>query len=258
MPLTTEYDAKFQLLGIPVRVNPFFWAMAAVLGWQGRKGPEIVVWVACVFVSVLVHEFGHALTTRKAFRQRPSIILYYMGGLCFSDGRQDDLWRRAWVIIMGPMAGFLLFGVVLVLDLSIRGMTEIPFLGVIQFHPVPSWFNHLPEMANQLIQEASWDLLLVNLLWGVFNLLPIFPLDGGQLAQVFLTMHNRREGVIRSHAISLVVAGLLAVYLLSRESYYNALFIGSLAAINLQLYQAARMNQNSYSQYGDDDDWWRK
>ena len=41
---------------------------------------------------------------------------------------------------------------------------------------------------------AYHDLLIINLFWGLFNLLPIYPLDGGQLANVFLTMQNRREG----------------------------------------------------------------
>jgi stage IV sporulation protein FB len=258
MPLTTEYDTKFQLLGIPVRINPFFWVMAAVLGWQDNSGPQVVIWVACVFVSILVHEFGHALTTVKAFHQRPSVILYYMGGLCVSDGQQHHLWRRAWVIIMGPVAGFLLFGLVISLGSWLLGVAYIPFYGGIHVHDYPRWFTTLPEGISQAILAAYFFLIYINLFWGLFNLLPIFPLDGGQLAQVFLTMHNRREGAIRCHAVSLVVAGLLAVYLFSKESYYNAFFIASLAAMNLQLYQAARMQKGSFSQFEDDDDWWRR
>ena len=50
LPLTTEYDTRFHLLGIPVRINPFFWVMAAYLGWERRTLPEILVWIACVFV----------------------------------------------------------------------------------------------------------------------------------------------------------------------------------------------------------------
>jgi stage IV sporulation protein FB len=258
MPITTDYDTKFTLMGIPVRINPFFWVMAAVLGWQGRKGPEILIWVACVFVSIMVHEFGHALTTRKAFRQRPSVILYYMGGLCVSDGQQHHLWRRAWVIIMGPMAGFILYGIVLGTGLSVLGVGEFPFYGDFKVHDLPEWFWKLPRGLELVIFRAYFDLLWINLFWGLFNLVPIFPLDGGQLAQVFLTMHNRREAAIRTHAMGLVVAGLLAVYLFSREQYYTAFFVASLGVMNLQLYQAAKMNQNSYSHYDENDDWWRR
>jgi Zn-dependent protease len=258
MPLTTEYDAKFHLLGIPVRINPFFWVMAAMLGWQGRTGPEVVIWVLCVLISILVHEFGHALTTRQAFGHHPSVILYYMGGLCVSDGRQDHLWKRALVIIMGPMAGFLLFGLVIGLGLAVLGVGYLPFYGIFQVHSVPRWFFKLPEGVIHAIDNAYQNLIYINLFWGFFNLLPIFPLDGGQLSQVFLTMHNRRAGTMRCHAVSLVTAGLLAVYLLYRESYFNAFFIGTLAAMNLQLYQAERMKHLSYSYDGDDDDWWRR
>jgi stage IV sporulation protein FB len=254
----TPYDLNFRLLGIPVRVNPFFWALAAVLGWSGRKGPEILVWVACVFLSILVHEFGHGLTARRAFRQRPTVVLYYMGGLCYYDDDQRHPWRRALVLIMGPGAGFLLFGLVLGLGLLVLGAGGFRGFGLFQVHDTPSWFNHLPEWVNHLAQEAFSDLLFINLFWGLFNLLPIFPLDGGQLAQVFLTMHNRRQGAVRTYVLSMVTAGLLAVCLFTLHDNFNALFIACFAFLNFQLFQAARYQSNSLSRFETDDDWWRR
>jgi Zn-dependent protease len=260
MPLTTEYDTKFRLLGVPVRINPFFWAAAAFMGWDGHTPLEILIWVVCVFISILIHEFGHALTTRKAFGNKPSVILYYMGGLCFSNGEENHPWKRALVIAMGPGAGFLLFGLVLVPGLLILNFADLPFYGLYERpeHFPPDWFNHLPKTVNHSIQIAYSDLLYINLFWGLVNLLPLYPLDGGQLAEVFLTMHNRYEGKVRTHAVSLVTAGLLAVYLLSKEQYPNALFVAGLGAMNFQLYQAARYQKGSYSQFDDNDDWWRK
>ena len=63
----TPYDLRFSLLGIPVRIHPLFWAVTAVLGFRmnERNLPMVVVWVACVFVSILVHEYGHALMARN-------------------------------------------------------------------------------------------------------------------------------------------------------------------------------------------------
>ncbi len=258
MQLTTEYDTKFRLLGIPVRINPFFWLVAAILGWQNRTPLEIVVWIACVFVSILVHEFGHALTTRSLFQNNPSVLLYFMGGLCFSNGKEDHSWKRALVIVMGPVAGFLLFGLVLGLGLYFIGVAYVSPFGWVVVHDVPSWFIRLPEGVNHAIETAYLDLLYINLFWGFVNLLPLYPLDGGQLAQVFLTMHNRREGTVRTHAISLVTAGLVAVYLFSRDQYYNAFFVASLGFMNFQLYQAARLEKSSFSQFDGDDDWWRR
>ena len=257
MPLTTEYDAKFRLLDISVRVNPFFWAMAALLGWEGRNGADIIIWVACVFVSILVHEFGHALTTRSAFHQQPSVILYYMGGLCTSDGEQNHLWKRALVLIMGPMAGFLLCGLVLALGLGILGIGYLPFYGGFQIHRYPSWFIQFPEWLIRCILSGYFSLVEINVLWGLFNLLPIFPLDGGQLAGVFLTMHSRREGARRGYIVGMVSASLLAVYLFTQKQTYNALFVASLAIMNFQLYQSAYYQRISDDRFGMPDDWWR-
>ena len=47
MPGTTEFDLRFRLLGIPVRIHPLFWAIAALLGWGGQSGLHIVVWIVC-------------------------------------------------------------------------------------------------------------------------------------------------------------------------------------------------------------------
>ena len=259
-PAPTPYDLNFRLLGVPVRVNPFFWALAAVLGWSDERGLSfvirILIWIACVFVSVLVHEFGHALTARSVVRQRPKVLLYYMGGLCFYDSEHRNLWKRAMVLIMGPGAGFLLMGLVLFLGVLVlgEGGRFWPFY-LIQVHPMPSWFTHLPVWLNYAIQWAYNDLLLINLIWGLFNLLPIYPLDGGQLANVFLTMHDRRQGPMRSYVLSMVAAGGIAIYLYSIGETINALFIASLAFLNFQLFQASRYEQDSYSSYGQDDDW---
>ena len=54
----TPYDLRFHALGIPVRVHPLFWLGAALLAGRADDLAVIVIWVACVFVSILVHEYG--------------------------------------------------------------------------------------------------------------------------------------------------------------------------------------------------------
>jgi hypothetical protein len=90
MPEPTPYDLRFRLLGIPVRVHPLFWLATAVLGSGGSEtlGP-ILIWIGCVFVSILVHEYGHGLMARL-FRCRPSIVLYGLGGLCAYDAERQS------------------------------------------------------------------------------------------------------------------------------------------------------------------------
>jgi stage IV sporulation protein FB len=250
MPAPTPFDLNFRLLGIPVRVNPFFWVMAAVLGWQGRSGPEVIIWIACVFVSILVHEFGHGLTARTLSPQQPTIVLHGMGGLCFSERENRSPWKRLAVIVMGPGAGFLLFGLVAATEGYLIGSINTGLINV-QIHPAPSW-------SNPLILEAFRDLLWINLFWGLFNLFPIYPLDGGQAAQTLLTMQNRHEAMRRTHILSMVTAGLLAIFLYWwTEEAINSLFVGYLGLINFQMLQAAQF-QGPDGGDQDDADWWRR
>ena len=66
----------------------------------------IVIWIGCVFVSILVHEYGHGLMSRL-FRCSPSIVLYGMGGLCSSESERQTPWQRLAVLFAGPGAGLL-------------------------------------------------------------------------------------------------------------------------------------------------------
>lgn len=247
VPATTDFDLNFRLLRIPVRVNPFFWVAAALLGWTGRSGGEVLVWVACVFASILVHEFGHGLTARQLDRQRPSVVLYWLGGLCSYDREHGSGWRRLAIILMGPGAGFLLYALIGGVGTLATGMT--PFQTIVR--QPPRWAT------NPYFLAAYYDLLHVNLWWGLFNLLPIFPLDGGQAVQTLLTLGRRPDGAKWGYVVSIGVAAVLAVYSFQREEQYQAFFMAYLGLINFQLFQAAQL-RGRYGTFEDDDNWWRK
>ena len=222
--------------------------MTALIGWQGRTGLEVVIWIACVFVSILVHEYGHGLTARAFTGQRPKIVLYGMGGLCSYDREERSTWQKVVVLLMGPGAGFLLFLVVALFGALVLGLVPLRLgnLGI-----APRWYN--PHVA-----QAYEDLVWINLLWGAANLVPIYPLDGGQIAYTLLAKANRRDGPRRCFIVSLLTAGLLAIFLYSRGETYTALLLGYLGLINFQLLQAAKY-QGAYGDTGeDDDDWWKR
>jgi stage IV sporulation protein FB len=254
IPAPTAYDVKFPLLGIPVRIHPLFWVMAAALGWETHERFYVLVWIASVFLSILVHEFGHGLTAKYLSHQRPVVTLYLMGGLCSYDAEERHPWKRAAVIAMGPGAGFLLFGLVLGLGLWVLGVARVWPFGMIVLHSPPSWLFDGPVWLSTSLVVAYDDLLTINLFWGLFNLLPIYPLDGGQLIHLLLTRLNRREGPGRAFVVSLLTAGGLAIYFVSRESYINAFFLANLAFMNYQLLQAAHARRNLGNF---DDDGWR-
>jgi Zn-dependent protease len=82
----------------------------------------------------------------------------------------------------------------------------------------------------------------VNIAWGLLNLLPVYPLDGGQISRELFTLSNPRAGIVWSLQLSIVVAGLLAAYFLMNQRFYTGLMFGYLAYANVQTLQAYRNN----------------
>ncbi|HND50108.1 MAG TPA: hypothetical protein PLL95_16195, partial [Anaerolineales bacterium] len=76
----TRFDLQFSIAGIPVRVHPLFWVIAILLGSGSSNLLMIPVWIAIVFISILVHELGHAFAFRR-FGQPSRILLHFSGGL---------------------------------------------------------------------------------------------------------------------------------------------------------------------------------
>lgn len=257
----TPYDLRFRLLGIPVRVHPFFWVLAGMLGWQNQDLPRVALWVVCVFVSIVVHEFGHALTAR-AFGASPSVVLYGFGGLCMYQNVRQSPRQRAAVLICGPGAGFVLCGLVM-LFYSLRYGLTLP--EHFEMARAELWMEPNREISTSVFRKilavplalrsergfqvlmplyAYHFLLFINLVWGLINLLPVWPLDGGQLTQTVLSEVNPYNGRRWTHTISLVCAGLVAIFIYTQtESLFNTLLFAYLFLLNYQMLDAIHRAQ---------------
>ncbi len=185
-PPPSRPDIRFRLFRIPIRIHPGFWVVAALLGWT-LPIVEQVLWVVVVFASILAHELGHALSAR-ASGKTTHVVLYSMGGLTIFDEAMPVRlrWNRALIAVSGPLAGFMLAGLAH-LSLPVLGPTESGILGALYFH-----------------------LVWVNIAWGMVNLLPVWPLDGGQVARALLVEFAGDTGFSISSLVSVVVAGGMA------------------------------------------------
>jgi Zn-dependent protease len=246
-PDRTQFDLKFPLFGFPVRVHPLFWLLAALLGasWLDDGLIYLLIWVAIAFVSILVHELGHAVAFR-CFGVGSHIILYSFGGLAVPWGTVPARWKRIAVSLAGPAAGFLLCAAVY-------------------------FSNYYSPWAgrNQYTFVLYWSLFGVNLYWGILNLLPVFPLDGGQVAREVASAFSRRDGTRIAVHLSIAVATAMAVFSLAcvvgarqgadwlgnvpwwaRGNLWMAILFGMLAVQNYQILQQLNWTE---SHWQDDD-----
>ncbi len=101
-PSRTAYDLNFSLLGIPVRVHPFFWLVTLLLGLGANREPSfMLVWVGACFVSILVHEMGHALAA-QAHGWHPWITLHGFGGLASYQPTYHSTSSQLLITLAGP------------------------------------------------------------------------------------------------------------------------------------------------------------
>jgi len=176
-------NLSFRLGSIPVRIQPTFFLMAAFLGLSGGDLAATAAWVAVVFVSVLIHELGHA-TVGRAFGLEPRIELHAMGGTTsWSSGRPMSIPRRIAISLAGPGAGFVLWGIALAVGPRVFGSTPI---GAVVYR----------------------DLVWVNLSWGIANLVPMLPLDGGNVMLQLLNAVTKGRGERPARIVSIVFAGV--------------------------------------------------
>ena len=189
--------------------------MAVVLGARLQRPDLIAIWVAIVFVSVLVHELGHAFVGRM-FGLEPQIELHGMGGTTsWVNGRDIGHARGIAISLAGPFAGFgiaaILFGCE---RLGLRPHSPLAILGL--------------ELAFQ-----------INFWWGIFNLAPMLPLDGGNVLRGTLNLLTKGRGEKPARAISVVMGVVLVAY----AALAGALWLGALGAFftwaNIQAYRQA-------------------
>jgi stage IV sporulation protein FB len=189
---------------IPVSIYPFFWVVAFLIGWLSTANvPETIIWMGVILFSVLIHEYGHALTT-VLFGQKAQIELVGFGGVTHRRGEVKlNLWKEFIIVLNGPLAGFCLAGI--------------------------SWwlFNTL-RIANpqSLWTYAVYVTYSVNFYWTIINLLPVQPLDGGKLLSILMESMFGLKGIKISLFISLLLGvGLGLFFFMIRGYFLGAIFL---------------------------------
>jgi membrane-associated protease RseP (regulator of RpoE activity) len=201
---------RFRLLGIPVRVEPLHWVILALLGGaiyiNSREDLiQVLLFMAAGFVSILIHEFGHALTGRR-FGARPEVVMHGLGGVAIFPSARFTRAQHLLVTGAGPAVQLV--------------------LGVLAWS---LWKYALPEAPVSSLFLYLW---IVSFFWALLNLVPVYPLDGGQI--MYQLLGQRRHVLAMKISMITAIAVGLTLFLTTR-SFLFPILLGFMAYQNYQL-----------------------
>ncbi|MDE3066160.1 MAG: site-2 protease family protein [Verrucomicrobiota bacterium] len=201
MPTRQGSIHLFRLFGIDVYLH-WAWFLAAAYFVNEARGYSSPVWsvLECLslFLIVLIHEFGHQLACRQVGGQTSVIVLWPLGGVAYVNPPQRP-GAQLWSIAAGPLVNVVLFPI---LSILFWLGTQMSGPGV-----APDWLTFLRNV---------W---VINLVLLIFNMLPIYPLDGGQILRSLLWfVVGRANSLLAASIIGFAgVAVLIGLALLARD-----------------------------------------
>jgi len=224
----------FRIAGIQLSVHVTFFLLLAYYAWVGWQDASqfgttagmigalsSASSVLFLFVFVILHEFGHSFAARHYGIAVPQILLLPIGGMAQMSAIPRNPWQEFVITIAGPAVNFAIIGVIMIfapfqtepIMAQVRG-----FLGL--------------HVAVGTDTELHWPqlIMLMNLLMGCFNLIPVFPMDGGRMLRAALASrlpYLKATFVAATIAKVLAVAGiLLALFWFEPARYQTALLFG--------------------------------
>lgn len=217
----------FTLAGIPVRATMGFLLLVGFYAYSLRAGglPAIGGWLIAIVVSVLVHEFGHAMVARR-FKLSPQVFLHGWGGLCAHERAARDR-DDALIIAAGPLAGLALAAIVA----AVRAfLPESVMATTVSIDESGVWMR---KSFVGFLLDSMW---LINFWWSLVNLLPLFPLDGGQLFRLGLlrVVKPARKAERIVHVVGTAIAGVGVVWAVVDRSILLAFLSVSLLLQNIR------------------------
>jgi Zn-dependent protease len=249
-PGHSPYDIRFEFLGFPVRVSWSFWLASVVFGYRFAQGledrfgldspgliPLLMLWAACVFVSILIHELGHALAFRRS-RIDSSIVLYFLGGLAIprtamGTGRGPlalSPQQSIWIAAAGPLAQ-ILSAVLVIVAVRMSGyQAPLPW-PLSEF----TWLRGGEDIDSVGLFAIVTMYVYPSVLWAILNLIPVWPLDGGRIMTSFVQLNG--GSLVQSLWVSVIAAALMAGYGFSNGDTYLAVLFMILGVNNFQVIQ---------------------
>ncbi|MFK7935159.1 MAG: site-2 protease family protein [Saprospiraceae bacterium] len=229
-----------KLFNIPVLVH---WSFGLIIFWVmyigGREGLDtkgmlwLGVFMLALFVCVILHEFGHALTARRYGVETRDIIISPIGGVARLNKLPENPLHEFFVAIAGPLVNVAI------------ALLLLPYLFWLAENNVETIGELLTRVLTSFPEKLQFRdyfipvLALLNISLAIFNLIPAFPMDGGRILRSLLALKfSRLTATKYASYLGRFFAALFVVYGLYSGSFITALigiFIYTMAANELRM-----------------------
>jgi Zn-dependent protease/CBS domain-containing protein len=214
-----------KIMGIPIKLHitfllilPFFaWSFAATpspFGFSDQEVPiRYVLSLAAaisLFVCVLLHELGHSYIAKKHGTNIQSITLFLFGGVSSLEEIPRDPKTELKMALAGPGVSFLIAFILIITDLFFKTPGE-SFVDYFFLKPL-----------NNPYLRLVWMISIINIMLGIFNLLPAFPMDGGRVLRAWLA---QRMSYIKATREAAGIGKMFAIFMGIFGLFYNPWFI---------------------------------
>ncbi|HEX6098885.1 MAG TPA: M50 family metallopeptidase [Thermoanaerobaculia bacterium] len=191
-----------------------------VLNYDPKIGIQYaLIWIPILFVSVLIHELAHAGMIGLLGFGSSHVVLSGMGGVTINQRRARP-WQDLLISLAGPFSSFGLY-----------------FLA--------AWIANNVEIAqtDRMLAALMPRLAIANVFWGIFNLIPVPPLDGGHATREFFRMFlSEKNAFVVAIWIAMIVGAMVVVYALINRQFFVGLYIAWFVYMAFQQWQYFRQH----------------
>jgi len=254
-PGESPYDLRFSFFGFQTRIAWTFWLIAVVLGYDlarfvdrsfGPASPGVLpllgIWAGCIMISILIHELGHTIAFRL-YGIESTILLYHFGGLAIPvgsrvGGRSIGRMTSVEELVVAAAGPFFQIGSAVLLTLLVWTLGYR--VSAYEFMPGPLAAIGSSLGGQQLDGASAFAVVnfyvLPSILWGLLNLIPVLPLDGGRIAQSLIMINGGDSNQARW--LGVIAAALVGYYAFTSGQTFLGVFFIWMGIENYQAIQA--------------------
>jgi Zn-dependent protease len=231
----------FSVFRIPVKFHWSFLLLIAYFVYQNfvlhayEDFTHSFHFLIIAYLSIVLHEFGHAFTARFLRYDVDSIVITPLSGAAIIKNLSGNLIHELIVVFAGPMVNFTIYTFVGIYFYLFSDYSN-QFQNVFLYQKKILFFDDLSIFL--------FDVMRVNGILFILNLLPILPIDGGRILRAILMFFtNKKKATIYTIVLGIIFAILLITYFDYKLQGFDYLFLGFLFLINLSELRLLKPNE---------------